>query len=215
MPVGRMTRRGALPTVLLSAVALVGTGNTPAAADSGVSLPISSASDIVVDSVYQHLFISDPADSSVLVTDYAGSVVTEIPSQSGAAGLAMDEDFVYVALPSANAISLINRSTLQETTRRSTGIGIAPQHLAFAAGKLWFGYDTSLQGRFPRPRRLVYGAQPGREPFVEVGTDPRVVFGCARDAGGRSHRTEPDRSAGLRRLVRHRGVDGIRLGPRQ
>ncbi|MFJ9757640.1 YncE family protein [Streptomyces sp. NPDC101149] len=147
MPVGRMTRRGTLPTVLLSAVALVGTGNTPAVADSGVSLPISSASDIVVDSVYQHLFISDPADSSVLVTDYDGSVVTEIPSQSGAAGLAMDEDFVYVALPSANAISLINRSTLQETTRRSTGIGIAPQHLTFAAGKLWFGYDTSLQGK--------------------------------------------------------------------
>ncbi|MET9380956.1 hypothetical protein ABZY09_07645 [Streptomyces sp. NPDC002928] len=100
-----------------------------------------------MDSVYQHLFISDAADSSVLVTDYDGSVVTEIPSQSGAAGLAMDEDFVYVALPSANAISVINRSTLQEITRRPTGVGIAPQHLAFAAGKLWFGYDTSLQGK--------------------------------------------------------------------
>jgi hypothetical protein len=149
MPVGHLTGRGALPLLVLSAVALLGTGIAPAVADSSVSLPISSASDIVVDSVHQHLFISDAADSSVLVTDYDGSVVTEIPSQSGAAGLALskDSDFVYVALPSANAISVINTSTLQEVTRRPAGAGIAPRHLAFAAGKLWFGYDTSLQGK--------------------------------------------------------------------
>lgn len=147
MPVDHLTRRGALPIVLLSAVALLGTGNAPAVADSSASLPISSASDIVVDSTHQHLFISDAADSSVLVTDYDGSVVTEIPSQSGAAGLALNGDFLYVALPSANAISVINTSTLQETTRRSTGVGIEPRHLAFEAGKLWFGYDTSLEGK--------------------------------------------------------------------
>ncbi|MGW0880542.1 hypothetical protein [Streptomyces sp. NPDC002671] len=150
MPAGRLTRRRALPVVLLSTVALLGAGNAPAVADSSVPLPISSASDIVVDSVHQHLFISDPADSSVLVTNYDGSVVTEIPSQSGAAGLALSgdsRDLIYVALPDANAISVINTSTLQEITRRSTGVGIQPRHLAFVAGKLWFGYDTSLQGK--------------------------------------------------------------------
>jgi hypothetical protein len=145
----RLARRGTLPVVLLSAVALLGAGSAPAAAEDGVALPITSASDMVVDAVHQHVFISAPAENSVLVTDFAGSVVTEIPAQPGASGLALSDDSatVYVALPNADAISAIDTSTLQEVARRSTGTGITPRHLAVAGGEVWFGYDSPQQGK--------------------------------------------------------------------
>lgn len=148
MPIGRSARKGLLPTVLLSTLVLLGTtGNAQAVTEPTVELPISSASDVVVDQERQRLYISDPADSSVLVTDYDGSVVAEIPSQPDAAGLALSDHFLYVALPNANAISVINTETLQEMNRYPTGRGIEPRHLAHIGNKLWFGYDTSLVGK--------------------------------------------------------------------
>ncbi|MEW2621338.1 hypothetical protein [Streptomyces sp. NPDC048106] len=149
MPVSSSARKALLPVVLLSALALPGPAATARAAaePATAELPISSAADIVVDHEHQRLYISDPADSSVLVTDYAGSVVTDIPEQPGAAGLALSDTFLYVALPDADAISVINTQTLQETARYSTGRGIEPRHLAYDGGRLWFGYDTSLVGK--------------------------------------------------------------------
>jgi hypothetical protein len=138
---------------LLCSIALLGAGTVPAAADSvadsSATLPISSASDIVVDGVHQRVFISSPADNSVLVTDFNGSVVGEIDSEPGAQGLALNDDssFLYVALPDAHAISMVNTSTLQELNRIPTGINVQPRHLAVSGDKVWFGYDSSQEGK--------------------------------------------------------------------
>src|SRR5262249_40130657 len=104
---GHLTgKRNAVSFALFCSTALLGAGTVPAAADgvpdSSAPLPISSASDIVVDDAHQRVFISSPADNSVLVTDFSGSVVGEIDSEPGAQGLGLSNDFLYVALPDAH-----------------------------------------------------------------------------------------------------------------
>lgn len=146
-------KRNAVSVALLCSIALLGAGTVPAAADSvadsSATLPIASASDIVVDDVHQHVFISSPTDNSVLVTDFSGAVVAEIDSEPGAQGLALNDDstFLYVALPDAHAISMVNTSTLQELNRIPTGINVQPRHLAAVGGRVWFGYDSSQEGK--------------------------------------------------------------------
>lgn len=55
-----------------------------------------------------------------------------------------DESTLYVALPDADAISVIDTATLTETRSISTGADTEPESLALAGGRLFFGYQATI-----------------------------------------------------------------------
>ncbi|WP_405389918.1 hypothetical protein OG596_19740 [Streptomyces sp. NBC_01102] len=139
----------ALTTALIGSLSLIGAGaGTATAEETSVALPSASFRDIVVDGVHDRVFVSDPAGGSIVVTDYTGAVVQQITAEDGAAGLVLSADStkLYVALSTAGAIAEIDTVTLTETGRYPTGADTAPQSLAMAGGKLWFGYTVASTG---------------------------------------------------------------------
>ncbi|MFE0627349.1 Ig-like domain repeat protein, partial [Streptomyces sp. NPDC058864] len=139
---------GTALSVLLATASLLGVTATPAAADSAAVLPANSFDDMVVDGVHQRVFISSSTGSKIVVTDYDGTVVGEIGSEPGAAGLVLSPDSttLYVAVPNADAISAIDTATLRETARYPIGAGSAPRYLAMNKDTVWFGYGAATQG---------------------------------------------------------------------
>lgn len=147
----RIHRRTAVAVAgaLIGSLALVGTGAGTAAADeTSVALPSASFRDIVVDGVHDRVFVSDPTGGTIVVTDYDGNVIQQITTEEGAAGLALSADSgkLYVALSTVGAIAEIDTATLTESNRYPTGADTSPQSLAFAGGKLWFGYTVGSSG---------------------------------------------------------------------
>lgn len=135
-------------TVLFSSAALTGLGSTAAHADGKVVLPVASVADVVVDSVHQHVFVSDPEGDKVVATDYDGDVVGTFGSLSAATGLELsaDSQTLYVAVAGSDEIAAIDTAGLTESARYSTGTADAPKSLARTGGKLWFGYGTPTHG---------------------------------------------------------------------
>lgn len=109
-----------------------------------VALPISSYSHMLLDPAHQHIFISSAASNTILVTDYSGQTVATIANEPGADGLAVSGDgsTVYAALSTGDAISAISTSTLAESARYATGTGTDPAYVAYAGGRIWFGYGN-------------------------------------------------------------------------
>ncbi|MGA5894808.1 Ig-like domain repeat protein [Streptomyces venetus] len=134
--------------VLFSSVTLVAAGAGPAAADSSALLPLKSTGDMVVDGVHQRVFISDPTAGQVVVTDYAGKVVSTVGSLPGVHGLELSPDSgtLYAAVHDADAVVAIDTATATESRRFSTGAGAGPAYVALAGGKLWFSYGASGNG---------------------------------------------------------------------
>jgi hypothetical protein len=157
---------GTAASVVLGTLSVLGAAAGPAAAaDSTTTLPITSSSQITVDGVHQHVFISDPTSDSIVVTDYDGKVVGRLTSEPGASGLALSADSgtLYVALPTADEIDTIDTSTLTEIKPYSTGTGTAPRYVALAGGKVWFGYGSNTNGNLGS--------------LDLTGTDPVVTLG--------------------------------------
>ncbi len=142
-----MTRSGrAIASLGLCLLVVLSGAAGTAHAGTGTQLPFSNAS-LAVDPAGQHVFASGgPGNSSIVVLDFNGNVVTTITGEQGAAGMAMDTatHTLYVALADANAISEIDTTTLTETARFSTGAFTAPYRPAIAGGKLWIGTDGGL-----------------------------------------------------------------------
>src|SRR5579863_6285076 len=136
---GAVAAAGGIASVALSA------GPAAAATTMSVPLPFTFYSGtLLVDPVNQHLFVTGgAANSGILVTDYSGDTVATIPNEPGATGMALSGDgsTVYVALAAGDAISAISTSTLTETDRYATGTGTDPAYVAYAGGKVWFGYN--------------------------------------------------------------------------
>jgi hypothetical protein len=134
--------------VLFSSAALTGLGSTAAHADGNTVLPVASVADVVVDSVHQRVFVSDPTGGKVVATDYSGNVVGTLGSlpQAGGLELSADSQTLYVAVPGSDEIAAIDTAGLTESARYSTGTADAPTTLARAGGKLWFGYGTAANG---------------------------------------------------------------------
>ncbi|MET7988100.1 Ig-like domain repeat protein [Streptomyces sp. NPDC005281] len=134
--------------VAFSSVALaVGTATT-AAADSSKILPVKSVGDIVVDGVHRRVFVSDPSNGKIVVTDYSGTVVKQITSLPGVQGLELSADSgtLYAAVPGGNdAIVAIDTATATQSDRYPTG-NLDPKYPALAGGKLWFGYGSAGSG---------------------------------------------------------------------
>ncbi|WP_322109151.1 hypothetical protein [Streptomyces atratus] len=128
--------------VLFSSTALaVGTTGS-AMADSSKALPISSYGDIAVDGVHKRVYISDPSGNKVVVTDYAGKVVTTVPNLPGVQDLAIapDSRSVYAAVPGSDAVVAIETATSTAAAQYGTGENTRPQTLAVAGGRVWFMY---------------------------------------------------------------------------
>ena len=140
---GAVAAAGGIASVALSA------GPAAAATTQFVELPFTSSYSgmLLVDPANQHLFVTGGAgSSSIVVVDYSGNTVATIPNEPGATGLALSSDgsTVYVALAGGDAISAISTSTLTETARYATGTGTDPAYVAYAGGKVWFGYNSSF-----------------------------------------------------------------------
>jgi hypothetical protein len=152
-----MHLRRTLAVATASAAALLGTsvslGATAASAQTAtttsVQLPISQYSQMLVDPVHKHIFITSGAGySTILVTNYSGQTVATIPDEPGATGLALSSNgkTVYAALATGDAISAISTSTLTQTASYSTGAGTDPTYVAYTGGMIWFGYGAAGQG---------------------------------------------------------------------
>ncbi|WP_428986006.1 Ig-like domain repeat protein [Streptomyces pyxinicus] len=130
--------------VLFSSVALAA---GPAFADSSKTLPVRATGDIVVDGVHQRVFVSDPLNGKIVVTDYAGTVVKQLTANlSGVSGLELSADSgtLYAAVRDLDAIAVFDTATGTETTRYA--VGDKPESVALAGGKLWFGYGAAAAG---------------------------------------------------------------------
>ncbi|MER5912386.1 Ig-like domain repeat protein [Streptomyces sp. NPDC001982] len=129
--------------VLFSSAALTA---TPAFADTTKILPVTSTADVVVDGVHQRVFISDPRDGKIVVTDYSGTVVQEITSLPSVRGLELSADSgtLYAAVQGADAIVALDTATGTESARYA--VGDAPMSVALSGTKLWFGYGGAAAG---------------------------------------------------------------------
>ncbi|MGW7385251.1 YncE family protein [Streptomyces sp. NPDC054794] len=125
--------------VLISSAALTA---TPAFADTTTALPIKSVGDVVVDGEHQRVFISDPDNGKIVVTDYAGQVVKQLTSLKGVTDLELsaDSDTVYAAVSAGGPPSLVSIATASTTEVGHIDLPYSPKYLAEAGGKLWFGY---------------------------------------------------------------------------
>lgn len=130
--------------VLFSSAALAA---TPAYADTSALLPVKSVGDIVVDGAHQQVFISDPTNGKIVVTDYSGNVLKQLTTGlSGVHGLELSADSgtLYAAVQDMDAIAVIDTATDTETTRYP--VADKPLSVALAGGKLWFGYGGDTAG---------------------------------------------------------------------
>jgi hypothetical protein len=142
-----LTAAGGVASVALSAGPAAAAGIT-----TSVALPFSSYTQMLVDPVHHHLFLTaGTGSSSIWVTDYSGQMVGTIDNEPGASGLALSSDgsTVYAALTTGDAISAISTSTLAETARYATtststgtGTGTDPTYVAYTSGKIWFSYGA-------------------------------------------------------------------------
>jgi hypothetical protein len=126
-----------------------------------VALPFSTYSQMLVDPVHHHLFVTaGSGSSSILVTDYSGQTVATIPDEPGATGLALSGDgtTVYAALANGDAISAVSTATLAETARYATGAGTDPAYVAYTSGRIWFGYGA------PGSHGAIGSIDPGTSP---------------------------------------------------
>jgi YVTN family beta-propeller protein len=145
----RLAVLAASAAALVGGVASVGLTAGPAAAattTTSVTLPLSYYSHMVVDPVHKYLFISSAADNEILVTDYSGNTVATIANLPGAYGLTLssNDGTLYVALSGSNEVAAINTGTLTETASYSTGADFDPYYVAYADGKVWFGYNGNF-----------------------------------------------------------------------
>ncbi|MEV5732643.1 hypothetical protein [Streptomyces sp. NPDC052292] len=142
------TRRRAAGVALVLAAAslqLLGAPGTAAAQTQGsVVLPVRSHWQTLADS--RRVYVSAPGDDAVLATDHDGQVLKKVDGLDGARGMAEspDESTLYVALPDADAISVIDTATLTETRRIPTGADTGPESVALAGGRLFFGYQATV-----------------------------------------------------------------------
>lgn len=143
----RIRRRATGVALVLAAASfnLLGVSGTATAQPQGsIVLPVRSHWQTLADSHY--VYFSAPGDDAVLATDHDGQVVKKVEGLDGARGMAesSDESTLYVALPDADAISVIDTATMAETQRIPTGAGTQPENLALAGGRLFFGYQATV-----------------------------------------------------------------------
>jgi len=125
--------------VFATATAMYLVAAVPVVATAATTLALTGYGDMVVDAAHGHVFVTGGSgDSSIVVLDFSGNIVTTITGQGGAGEMVLDGSTLYVALSQTTEISRVNTATLAEIDRFSVAPGPAPQFLAKAAGRLWF-----------------------------------------------------------------------------
>ncbi|MGW0627142.1 YncE family protein [Streptomyces sp. NPDC002758] len=119
----------------------------PASADSDRPIPVSDIRDTVVDGVHQRIFLSDTSNNQIVVTDYTGTVVGRITGlpQVRDLDLSPDSGTVYAAVYGADKIVAIDTAQLTQTAEYPTGDKTIPSRVAYADGKVWFGYGDQWE----------------------------------------------------------------------
>lgn len=118
-------------------------------ADTTTSLPITSYYQMVVDASHDHIYISEGGgQNAILVTDLTGQVITTISGENGAEGIALSPDgtTLYAALSTADAVSAIDTTTLQQVASYPLGAGDSPRDVAVQSGELWVSYGNGTAG---------------------------------------------------------------------
>lgn len=126
------------------AICVVGSAGAASAAtgtnlETSLVLPYRDVSDVVVDTTTGYIFISGGSGSTYIdVLNLAGQAVGEIQNQDGAVGLLLSADggTLYAADAATDSISVIDASTLTQTTSYATGA--APAYMTMSGGNLWF-----------------------------------------------------------------------------
>ncbi|MFC3573580.1 YncE family protein [Streptomyces yaanensis] len=120
----------------------------PAAfADTVRPIAVKDADDTVVDGVHQRLFFSARYQNEIVVTDYTGKVtatLTGLP-QVRDLELSPDSGTLYAAVEGADKIVAFDTATLKQTAEYPTGARTIPSRLAYADGRLWFGYGDQWE----------------------------------------------------------------------
>jgi hypothetical protein len=182
----------ALPT---TAEAAATSGGEPVV--TSTTLPISGLEAIAADTKHDHLFVAGgDSDFSLLVTSFSGTVISTIPLGSRATSLALTADrrTLFVALPDADSIAIIDTATLKETAHYSTGVGTKPTFVTAVGHNAWFGYGQPanagigfLDGRhgtvkltpdrdfYAAPKLTSSPAAPGILLAGEVASGPSVI----------------------------------------
>jgi len=131
----------AVSLALLLSASVVGS----AASSSGTAptaLPtLSTFYAMAVDGVHDQVFLSGgPGSSFLQVHNFGGSQVAVVGNQSGASDLELSADSskLYVALPTAHAVSVIDTATLGEVHRYSLGTTVCPEELAIVGTRIVF-----------------------------------------------------------------------------
>jgi YVTN family beta-propeller protein len=133
--------RGLVGWITVAAMALAGAVSAQAA----TTLPLHGLGRIVDDPVHHRVFISggSMSDSTIYVTDEAGKVVTTIPNEPGASGMALSGSTLYVALCGQGSISVIDTATATQVDS-ITAPGLSDScDIALLSGRLW--YSTARQ----------------------------------------------------------------------
>ncbi|MFJ8021909.1 Ig-like domain repeat protein [Streptomyces sp. NPDC096311] len=131
--------------VLFSSAVLVAA--PVASADTSRPIAVSDADDTVVDGVHQRLYFSDRYQNRIVVTDNTGKVVTSLTGlpQVRDLELSPDSGTLYAAVQGADKIVAFDTATLTQTAEYPTGEKTIPSRLAYADGKLWFGYGDQWE----------------------------------------------------------------------
>ncbi|MCM4081987.1 hypothetical protein [Paractinoplanes hotanensis] len=144
--------RAALSAALVagSTVFALSAPGPASAVDLKAALPITSFGDILVDGANKRIYITDPAAGKVIITGYAGQVLSTATGLTGVSGLLLAKDGdVYAAVPGLKAITAFNEvGTRIATYEASTDV--RPVTLAEAGGRLWFGEADGGLGRLQR-----------------------------------------------------------------
>lgn len=130
--------------VVLGSVVL---STTPSSADTSRPIAVSGADDTVVDGLHQQVYFSDRDQSRIVVADYTGKVtatLTGLP-QVRDLELSPDSKTLYAAVQGADKIVAFDTATLAPSAEYPTGDRTIPSRLAYADGKLWFGYGDQWE----------------------------------------------------------------------
>jgi hypothetical protein len=97
---------------------------------------------MAVDDAHGHVFVTGDTsqDSSVVVLNDAGAVVTTLTGESGAGGMVVDGSTLYVARCGWNTIDVFDTATLTKTGSFAANDGGFCQ-LVEAGGRLWYTDD--------------------------------------------------------------------------
>jgi hypothetical protein len=204
----RGTGTGAVTLAVLLSMSGVGWGRTERSPAS-TQLPLVGHSDIVVDAEHLHVFVTghEEDDSSIVVLDYNGTIVSVIPGMPGASAMVLDgTGNLYVALTQGHAIVVIDTASLTERERIVLPQSQCPRALTLTSGSLWmaftcghgFGSFDLITEELTLYRRAgayspILGSSPGRPDLLVLGErnlSPATIHTMRIWRDGRAHLVE-------------------------